>query len=149
LGRSESNVVSIGGAQVNQDESHLSLLATLHYVLAGLSAVFSSFFLFHVAMGVSIWRGVPLFPSPPSGGPPAAFGIMMSVMGSVAVLLGWIFAACLVVAGRSIAARKRYLFCLVVAGVGCVACHPFGAGLGVFTFIVLLRPSVKQLFGVL
>jgi len=133
---------------MNQDESQLRLLSLLHYVLAALSAVFSSFFLIHVAWGISIWRGVSFFPSPASGGPPAPFGIMIMVMGGAAVLGGWSFAACLIVAGRSLAARKRYLFCLVVAAIACVACNPIGIGLGVFTFIVLLRPSVKELFGV-
>ena len=133
---------------MNQDESHLSLLSLLHYVLAALSALFSSFFLIHVAWGISIWRGVSLFPSPPHGGPPVPFGIMMTFMGGAAVLGGWLFAACLIVAGRSLAARRRYLFCLVVAGAACVLCNPLGMGLGVFTFIVLLRPSVKERFGV-
>jgi hypothetical protein len=132
---------------MNQDDSQLRLLSLLHYVLAGLSALFSSFFLVHVAWGISIWRGVSLFPSPPHGGPPVPFGIMMMFMGGAAVLAGWIFAACLVVAGRSLATRKRYSFCMVVAALACVLCNPLGIGLGVFTFIVLLRPSVKELFG--
>lgn len=133
---------------MSQDESHLALLSTLHYVLAGLSAVFSSFFLMHVAWGISIWRGVSLFPSPPGGGPPAPFGIMMTVMGAGAVMTGWIFAGCLVVAGRSLTIRKRYWFCFGVAVVACLVCNPLGLGLGVFTIIVLQRPTVKQLFGV-
>jgi hypothetical protein len=132
---------------MNQDDSQLRLLSVLHYVLAALSAFFSSFFLIHVAWGISIWRGVSLFPSPPHGGPPVPFGIMMMFIGGAAVLAGWIFAACLVVAGRSLAARRRYIFCLVVAALACVLCNPLGIGLGVFTFIVLLRPSVKELFG--
>jgi hypothetical protein len=51
------------------------------------------------------------------------------------------------VAGRSLARRKRYLFCLIVAGTMCVMCNPLGTVLGVFTIVVLLRPSVKELFG--
>ncbi|HYQ45509.1 MAG TPA: hypothetical protein VER11_26160 [Polyangiaceae bacterium] len=132
----------------NQDDSQLRLLATLHYVLAGLSAFFSSFFLFHVAWGISIWRGVPLFPGPAHGGAPVPLGIMITFMGTAAVVVGWAFAGCLIVAGRSLAARTRYSFCLVVAGVACLLCNPLGMGLGIFTFIVLFRPSVKQLFGV-
>ena len=132
---------------MNQDESHLGLLSLLHYVLAGLCALFSSFFLIHIAWGISIWRGGSFLSSPTHGGPPVPFGIMMTFMGGAAVLSGWIFAVCLVVAGRSLAARKRYTFCLVVAGVACVLCNPLGMLLGVFTFVVLLRPSVKELFG--
>ena len=35
---------------------------------------------------------------------------------------------------------------LIVAGLECMM-MPFGTVLGVFTIIVLLRPSVRQLFG--
>ena len=48
-------------------------------------------------------------------------------------------------AGWWLAKRKHYWFCFVVA---CLACafSPLGTVLGVFTIIVLLRPSVKALF---
>jgi hypothetical protein len=48
-------------------------------------------------------------------------------------------------AGRFLARRKHHLFCLVVAGVECLF-FPFGTVLGVFTIIVLMRPSVQQAF---
>src|SRR5438034_237975 len=47
---------------------------------------------------------------------------------------------------RELRDRRGYLFCLVMAGIACLF-QPFGMILGVFTFIVLLRPSVKTLFG--
>jgi hypothetical protein len=37
------------------------------------------------------------------------------------------------------------MFCLVTAGLACLF-QPVGLVLGVFTFLVLLRPSVKILF---
>jgi len=37
---------------------------------------------------------------------------------------------------------------MVVAGSICLVCNPLGTVLGVFTIIVLMRPSVRQLFGV-
>jgi len=132
---------------MNQDESQLKLLSLFHYILAGLSALLSSFFLFHVAWGISIWRGTPLFAGGAHGGPPPPFGILMTFMGGAAVVGGWVFAGCLIMAGRSLAARKRYLFCLVIAGATCVLCNPLGLVLGIFTFVVLNRPSVKMLFG--
>jgi hypothetical protein len=73
---------------------------------------------------------------------------MLMAVGAGAVLVGWGFAACLVLAGRSLRDRRRYLFCLVMAGLMCVLCNPLGTILGVFTIIVLVRPSVKELFGV-
>lgn len=51
----------------------------------------------------------------------------------------------MILAGRALAQRRRYTFCLVIAGVACMF-MPFGTVLGVFTIIVLLRDSVKELF---
>lgn len=49
-------------------------------------------------------------------------------------------------AGRSLSRRRHYVFCLVAAGLACLS-FPLGTALGVFTFMVLQRPSVKALFG--
>lgn len=135
---------------MNQDESHLRLLAIFHYVLAAGSAVFSSVFLFHFVWGLSILQGKRIFDSASNAAtqPPPAVAIMMMLMGGGAIALGWAFAACLVVAGRSLAAKKRHMFCMVIAGFACVLCNPLGTVLGVFTIMTLQRPSVKELFGV-
>ena len=61
------------------------------------------------------------------------------------IVLGLLFAVLLAVAGLNLARHQRYMFCLVMAGVGCIF-MPFGTVLGVFTIIVLMRDSVKQLF---
>ncbi len=42
--------------------------------------------------------------------------------------------------------RKSRTFCLVVAAISCLEV-PYGTILGVFTFLVLERPSVARLFG--
>ena len=52
----------------------------------------------------------------------------------------------LAVAGRRLAQRRSYMFCMVMAGVACML-TPVGTVLGVFTIIVLNRPSVRRLFG--
>ena len=54
-------------------------------------------------------------------------------------------AALIFATGRCIARRRRYMFCLVMAGVECTF-MPMGTVLGIFTIIVLIRESVKQLF---
>jgi hypothetical protein len=76
----------------------------------------------------------------------------MAIMGwffvgfaAIMILFGWAFAFCMILAGRSLAARRRYTFCIVMAAIGCLF-MPFGTVLGVFSVIVLLRPSVKELF---
>lgn len=61
-------------------------------------------------------------------------------------MVGWTLAVGLFVAGYLLARRRGYFFCLVMAGIACTF-SPFGTVLGVFTLLVLLRSSVKQLFG--
>ena len=41
--------------------------------------------------------------------------------------------------------RRSRIFCMVIAGITCLGI-PYGTLLGVSTFIVLERPTVKQLF---
>lgn len=72
-------------------------------------------------------------------------GLLFTVVAGGIILLGWAFAVCVVLAGCSLAARRRYMFCLVMAGIAC-AFMPFGTVLGVFTIIVLTQPLVKEMF---
>jgi hypothetical protein len=48
--------------------------------------------------------------------------------------------------GRCLRQHKHYIFCLVMAALMCTNA-PLGTILGVFTFIVLLRPEVQAKFG--
>jgi hypothetical protein len=128
---------------VNRDDEHLNLLSILHYVLAGISALFSCFPIIHVAMGILF---VVAPPSSKGGGPPPqAFGWIFIIIGSSIILFGWTLAALIFFAGRSLSQRRRYMFCFVIACVMLLS-FPFGTALGVFTIIVLQRPSVKDLF---
>jgi len=61
------------------------------------------------------------------------------------ITLGLAFAVCLVVAGRKLAQQSGYTFCLVMAALSCLVV-PLGTVLGVFTILVLLRPTVKERF---
>jgi len=130
-------------ALVNRDDEHLKLLSVFHYVLAGIAALFGSFPLIHVAMGIALVAGA--FPTDSSDGPPPEIGWIFIVMGGLFVLGGWTLAVLLFLAARSIAGRRRHFFCLVVAGASCLI-MPLGTVLGVFTLLVLLRPTVKPLF---
>ena len=129
---------------MNQDEEHLRLLSIFHYVCAGTAAFFACFPLIYVVMGL-----VMIF-SPESMGtannrPPAFVGGVFVCMGGILCLLGWAFALSILFAGRCIARRKCHTLCLVMAGISCIF-MPFGTILGVFSIIVLIRPSVKALF---
>lgn len=138
-------------ASPNNDAEHLRLLSIFHYVCAAVVAVFSSFFLLHVAMGIAILQGNETFGGAfqhgvaPFGHDQRIVGLMFLMAGSFVVLSGWAFAALLVLAGRFLALRRSRIFCIVIAALACTF-TPFGTVLGVFTLVVLLRPSVQALF---
>jgi hypothetical protein len=76
---------------------------------------------------------------------PPQMGYMFVCMGSGGLFMGWLVGILTIVSGRAIAQRKWRMFSLVIAGVNC-ASFPLGTLLGVFTFIVLLRNSVRALY---
>ena len=130
---------------MNQDLDHLRLLAIFHYVVAAMAGLFSLLPIIHLAIGIAVITG---HLDGRHGGQamPALFGWLFVAFASAWMLLGFTFAICLVLAGRFLARRRHYLYCLIMA---CVACTfmPLGTVLGVFTILVLMRPSVKELFG--
>lgn len=128
--------------QLSQDEEHLRLLSIFHYVLAAMIGLAACFPVIHLTVGIV------LLLSTVGDGPEGIngfVGIFLVIMAGAFVLLGWGLAFCLFVAGRSLAARRRHLFCLIMAGVSCLLV-PIGTVLGVFTIVVLMRPSVKEIF---
>jgi hypothetical protein len=129
---------------VTQDDEHLRLLSIFHYVVAGIMAMIACFPIIHFGVGVAIILAPEMFGN--KGEPPPAFiGWLFAIVGAVFIALGWTFAALTFTAGRFLAMRKNYMFCLVMAALECMWA-PFGTVLGVFTIVVLMRESVKQLF---
>lgn len=126
-----------------QDLEQLKLLSLFHYILAGITALFSCIPVIHVALGIAMATGA--LKDSRGSPPPETFGWIFAGIGCAAVLAGWTLAALIFAGGRSIAKRRRHTFCLVVAGVSCIF-MPLGTALGVFTLIVLMRPQVKVLF---
>lgn len=128
-----------------QDEEHLRLLSLFHYIVGGLTALIACIFLFHLGMGIMML----VAPEQLSGGtaepPPAMVGWMFTAIGGGAFLLGQALAVCMILAGRALARRRRHTFVFVIACIECLQ-MPFGTLLGVFTILVLSRPSVKALF---
>ena len=126
------------------DEEQLNLLAIFHYVVAALGGLFSLFPLIHVGLGLMFVFAPEKFDK---GNPPPAFvGWFFVAIASLFIVIGLTFATLTFFAGRSLSKRKHYTFCLVMAGIECMFV-PFGTVLGVFTIIVLIRDSVKRLFG--
>jgi hypothetical protein len=128
----------------NQDVEHLGLLATFHYVLSGLMAVVSLFPLVHVAIGIAILNGA--FDQAGNGDPPPRlFGWILVAIPILMILVGLATSVCIAVVGRRLGQHQSYMFCFVMAAIECVLV-PFGTALGIFTIIVLSRPTAKMLF---
>jgi hypothetical protein len=131
---------------MNRDEEHLQLLAIFHYVVAGLAALFSFFPLLYTTVGaIFIFAARHGTAKPGEDLPPEFLGWIFAALGSLFFLIGIAMAICILIAGRSLALRKRYSFALVMACIECLFV-PFGTILGVFTIVVLSRESVRGLF---
>ena len=129
----------------NQDADQLRLLSIFHFVVAGVVGLFSLFPLIHVAVGIGILSGS--FDDANGATPPALLGWLFVLMPMAMIAIGLTLAICIAVAGRRLARRTGYLYCLVIAGIETML-MPFGTALGVLTILVLMRPSVKLLFGI-
>ena len=127
---------------MSQDSEHLKLLSIFHYVVAAMTALFACIPFIHFFMGLALATGA--FPDTDPEAQPV--GIFIMVFAGLFILAGWALAVLIAYAGRSLQTRRRYTYCLVMAGVECIF-MPFGTVLGVFTIIVLMRDSVKPLFG--
>lgn len=126
-----------------EDEQYLKLLSIFHYVVGGIAGLFACFPIIHFAIGLSMLMSS--FTRSAQNGPPAFFGLLFTLIPGGIILFGWVFAICIILAGRFISQRKNHMFCMVIAGIECTF-TPFGTVLGVFTIITLIRPSVKELF---
>jgi hypothetical protein len=132
------------------DETALKNLSIFHYVVAGLMALFSCMFIVHIVIGVNMLLSHGSWPAagpqgPPSAPVPAGVAAVFVGLGSFAIILGWTMSVLTVIAGRSLTRRRRYTFCLVIAGLLCLW-MPFGTILGVFTLVTLTKAPVRAQF---
>ncbi len=126
------------------DLEHLKLLSIFHYVVAGLVGSFSLFPVFHLVFGLLIIFAPQIFEQK-GDKPPAFFGWFMVAFALMLITIGLVFAVLILVTARFLSGRRHYMFCLVMAGAECLI-MPFGTVLGVFTIVVLIRDSVKEMF---
>jgi len=129
---------------VNKDEEHLRLLSIFHYVVGGLAGLFALFPVIHLVIGL-VFILAPEAVESKGEAPPALVGWFFVIFAGMFIITGWVLAGFIITAGRFLARRRHRLFCLVIAGIECIFI-PFGTVLGVFTIIVLMRESVKELF---
>jgi hypothetical protein len=145
-----------------EDREHLSALSIGHFILAGVALLGG---VPTLLIGVSGAKLMDEFGSDlsmvmgditgqagtdPFGGSPDAmlqdFNTMIISVVVTMVLLAVLSAIHLAVVGVQIRKRRWWTFCYLTGWGECLM-FPFGTVLGIFTIIVLSRPSVKQLFG--
>jgi hypothetical protein len=127
------------------DAEHLKLLGILHFVVAGLTLVALGFLFLHWFFMHSILGNPEMWKNQKGGPPPeqffAVFKWFYAFFGTCIVTCGVTNA----ISGWAILKRRARIFSLIVAGFDC-AFFPFGTCLGVFTLIVLLRDSVREVY---
>jgi hypothetical protein len=129
---------------VNSDLHYLNLLSIFHYILGGMKFLFGFVPLIYVVIGMIML----LAPEKHGGSeefPKVLFGGLMVFFGLGFTLVTWVMATMMIITGHKLSRHKSYMFCLVIACIECLS-TPFGTILGVFTIILLSRPSVKELF---
>ncbi|MEM1180094.1 MAG: hypothetical protein AAGM22_17260 [Acidobacteriota bacterium] len=130
-----------------EKKQYLDILAIGFYILAGLAILFGCIPIIHVVFGAAMALGMV---ADPSAGAPlvgAAFGCFFIAIGGLFVASAWAYGYFMIIAGRALKSRSRYVLCTVMAGISCMFA-PFGTIVGVFALVLLLDNSVKREFGV-
>lgn len=124
------------------DTEHLRLLAIFHFVSAGFALLGLLFIAGHYALFHAFFDNPKLWADSKQGPPPQEFFTIFKWV--YAVFTVWFLGSGIanLLSGFFLRARKHRIFSLVVAGFNCLH-MPLGTILGVFTFIVLLRESVR------
>jgi len=124
-----------------QEEQNLDLLAIFHYILGALTGLFACIPIIHLVIGIVLLTGNY------NGGDvtPRSIALIFIILAAIIILVGWIFAIMIIIAGRRLKERRAYNYCLVVAFMECLIV-PFGTVLGVFSIVTLTKETVKELF---
>lgn len=128
------------------DADHLRLLSIFHYIGAGLAVFGLGFLILHYLFLHSFLENPDMWRNRKGAVPPpkeffalfkwfyVIFGIWLVGSGTANLL-----------SGVFLSRRINRPFSLIVAGINCIHI-PLGTVLGVFTIIVLVRPSVGELY---
>jgi hypothetical protein len=125
------------------DEQHLKLLSVFYYIYGGLTAIGGCFGLIYVAIGLGFLFGPDIVED--EDVPAQLIGGAMAIFGGCFTLVLLAIGALIIYAGVCLSRKRNYIFCMVIAAILCLNI-PLGTLLGVFTFVVLSRPSVKAMF---
>jgi hypothetical protein len=143
-----STPLPAGDAQQIIDNEHLKMLSIFHYVFAGLALLGLLFLCFHFLIMATVMYTPGIWQTPKNQSAPPA-DILVPIFAVFYTIFGGIFAAAGILnflSARFLRHRRHRTFSLVAAGLNCLQI-PFGTVLGVFTIMVLSRPSVREKYG--
>ena len=127
-----------GGAQELLDGEHLRLLRIGYFISAGQTAIFIPVGLIYAGMGVMMSQ------LPTSAAPPPAFmSWLFGVIGAAFTGFAVLATTLKFLTAMRLKERRSRMLCLITASLSCLEI-PYGTALGVMTFIVLGRDSVRQ-----
>jgi len=132
------------------DRDRLKVMEIAYYIAGGMTILTVSIFLIHFTLFLFLGLNPHVFDNAATSGrhdtppPPGLFLALAGLFGLI-IMLGWTFGAFQIYAGRCLRARRNYLLILIVAGFECIFI-PWGTALGVFTFLVMQKLSVRALF---
>lgn len=125
--------------QIVIDEEHLKLLAIGYWVWGGFMAVYALLLGGYFGLIGSFFA---MLPQGDGEAPPAFMGWIFLCIGGFVLLIVGALSALEIATGFWIQRRRHRVATLVVAALICPSV-PFGTLLGVSTFVVMSRPSVK------
>lgn len=131
--------------QARVDADQLQQLVLLMRIYGVLGILCSSPFLMHVWVGLETMTNPNFFGGQGQRPPPFAGG-MFVIGGLLIVGAGWTIGILSLYAAKCVEARKNWGWVMGSACVNCIQ-MPLGTALGIFTIIVINRPSVRDLFG--
>jgi hypothetical protein len=134
-------------SETKEDADQLQLLRIFYFVMAGLHALGLCFGGIYFAVGAMILGVGPDLKGAKGAPPPEFMGWMFISVAVLVMALTITIGVLQLLAAQRIGQRKGHTLVLVCAAVTCLS-MPLGTLLGVFTIIVLQRPSVKAAFGV-
>ena len=128
-----------------RDNEHLRLLSIFHFVIGGLALLVLPLLVMHFVFFITVIANAEAWPegkAPPI--PHGMIGLMIAmylVIGLITLALGGIN----ILSGWFLRRKTHRVFSFVVAGLDCLQV-PYGTILGVFTILVLTRPSVQRIY---
>jgi hypothetical protein len=128
------------------DDEQLRLLRIGYFIQGGMTLFLCLFGLLYVFMGLFAFSSIANLPSSRGASPPPQFiGYIFAVMGGLFAAGGAVLATLKFLTARALGRRRGRILCMVTAALSCVLI-PYGTLLGICTFVVLGRPSVRALF---